>query len=173
MIGLLILFICGLFGSLLGYTYYSHFKDQYYCNYEGIFTGLGSGFLIGLLIILILISGIAFPTKYVVTNKQPIYALDGTNSIEGSFFLGTGSVNSSMKYYYLVKEDGGYSVESVPSNRVVIYYSNTPRIKTLKLQYKNDFLKKHFPLGLNRKYKIYIPEGTIKHDFEVPPFEKG
>lgn len=152
-----------------------------YKAYQAPYGGIGDYFascvlfcLYGLIIYLTisLILTVVCPTQYKMTDQQDIVALDGTNSTQGNFFLGTGSVDSEMKYYYLVEKDGGRKIESTSHDRLTIYNSDNPRIEEYYKVYKNDFLRKNFVVWDNPKYKIYIPEGTIKHDFEVPPFDK-
>lgn len=126
------------------------------------------------IIVSVLITGICsviFPTEYKLIEKHNLLALNGNNKVSGNFFLGTGHINSEMKYYYIIKQKNGKIIKTVSYNNIVIFNSENPKIEKYKKVYKNKLLNKLIfdPLFYN-KYRIYIPKNSIKNKYELPPF---
>src|SRR5690606_33477623 len=89
----------------------------------GCMTGGFIGFVFALAII-------PSDTKQVVTTNSLI-ALKDTSSLQGSFFLGTGSINGEMKYTFYYEADNGFKLKQLDNYRVSIKYDNHPRIETI------------------------------------------
>ena len=61
-----------------------------------------------------------------VLKERPIYSLERSNSTHGSFFLGTGSVNSNPVYYfYMGVGKDEYVLNSADAKSVVLAMSDT------------------------------------------------
>ena len=97
-----------------------------------------------------------------------IRALGNDKNIEGSFFLGSGNISGNLKYTYLEEKDGGVKLEQISADNTIVFEGNNkPRIEVYCEKYTNGFVNK---LGLFTgfvKYKIYIPENSIKYDYNV------
>lgn len=138
----------------------------------GAFIGLLLGFMISL-----------FLSVKLETNKYTYYleTLQDNNDISGSFFLGCGSVDGTMKYTYYYKVDSNsYKMNELynNSNNITIKYinniddNNKPRIE----YYRQEKIKpnkildiNNFSLNININrdpdyYVIYVPKGTIKNN---------
>ncbi|MFW6281663.1 MAG: hypothetical protein ACOC1O_02560 [bacterium] len=110
-------------------------------------------------------------TEEYLYSSNKIYALDGNFETNGNFFLGTGSVDESLKYYYLVKKEGGKKIKSVHANNVILYESDNPRIEVYNVRFKRNWLNNNFICISGLKYKLYIPDGSIKQNYKPVPFD--
>ena len=134
--------------------------------------GLVLGALLGVLVMFVLsglISSVAERESYQAEEKK-LYAVQDTFGTEGSFFLGSGSVDGKMEYVYLTKENKGYLMQSVPVEDVFIIEDNTTKPKMTKHyeRFKNDTLELIFPdLWGDTYYNITIPKGSIKYDYNI------
>lgn len=130
--------------------------------------GAVGGLFLG--IILTIIIGLFFETTTEVYSSERIYALQDNNSITGSFFLGSGSVEGDIKYYYLVAEDGGKFMKSVSADEVIIHddvSSDSARIDNHRAVFKNkNNMRWGMPMTLAKNH-IYIPSGAIKYNYNV------
>jgi hypothetical protein len=156
MISILIL----IFFTILG-SYFLGFKEEWYNISDKIlFSILGAsvGFLIGILVVLLIsgILGIYFPPEPILTENEPLLALNGLTSVEGNFFLGIGSIKGDMEYYYL--------------DNIIICNSDNPQIEKYEYKFKSKFLNNNFICLKDDFYKIYVPKNSIKYDFKIPPF---
>ena len=90
----------------------------------GILTSI-LGFLMAALVSLV-VCGFAVPIAAEAAGAThsiervevtPLYALKDNSNISGTFFLGSGSVNETDYYYYIVREEGkGYCVKKKAIN---------------------------------------------------------
>ena len=96
----------------------------------------------------------SYPRYYRHYNKYvcDIVSLKVDNSYQGSFFLGTGSLNNKTYYVYYSKCDKGYKLDKLETSESFIVETSeiTPSIYHVK-ETKT----------LSDYYNIYVPEGTI------------
>jgi len=142
------------------------------------------GCAIGLLICLIITLVVAeFGNYYdlckhnIKTEYIEIVSLQPFNSVEGSFVLGTGTIDGKMYYIYMKKESGGYRKGKILADDVLICETNevSPRLSWKVLDRKvptwlwpefiipifDDFFKSP------RDFVMYVPKGTIIKEFRV------
>lgn len=106
--------------------------------------------------------------RYEVTSSKDIIALQDNDSVNGNFFLGTGSVNDKMKYVYMVKDNEGYRMETLNANEVTIVYSDEKKVEIQEARFANKNIGLWFGVPMSDvKYKIYVPEGTIKNEYNI------
>lgn len=75
--------------------------------------GASVGVLVGLIIAL------SLPAKTeIVKTTYNLEALQDNNSVNGSFFLGTGQIEGKMKYVFYYEKDGYYKLEQADYNEV-------------------------------------------------------
>jgi hypothetical protein len=170
MISILIL----IFFTILG-SYFLGFKEEWYNISDKIlFSILGAsvGFLIGILVVLLIsgILGIYFPPEPILTENEPLLALNGLTSVEGNFFLGIGSIKGDMEYYYLTDYKDGLKIKTVSMDNIIICNSDNPQIEKYEYKFKSKFLNNNFICLKDDFYKIYVPKNSIKYDFKIPPF---
>jgi len=103
-------------------------------------------------------------------HEFPIVSIERDLNIEGSFFLGSGSISERMYYFtYAVLLDGGYYLVKIPSGVSIIYETNaiSPRVhvtwnSTVTL---NGFSFRDSCLW--KSVRIYVPLGTIIKEFKL------
>lgn len=138
----------------------------------GIPLGALLGGVIGCLIAVI-VGGILYlmpiPQERLLISEMPIYSVVDSQSFNGSFILGCGSISSSLKYYYIIKDEYGSKVSSTDmGNTHIINTNNQPNIK----KYHTDFkCKKWYLLGTNFKetydYILEVPDNTVKYSYNI------
>lgn len=146
-----------------------------YINWGGfdeIIEALIGGVLFSFLYCVILFVIVMFlPYTYTQSHSFEIYALKDNSSINGSFFLGTGSVDGNQVYSFIKEEDGGKKVSSISVDSAIIYEGEdgSPRIDVYDPHIKNKIVRKLFgdmTFG-DSKYKIYIPDNSMINEYNV------
>lgn len=158
--------ICGIIGLIIVLVSFfagiDDIRDILYYLFFGI-AGTIFGGLIGLLIAL------SLPAKTeIVKTTYNLEALQDNNSVNGSFFLGTGQIEGKMKYVFYYENDGYYKLEQADYEEVKVKYSDKkPKVERFNRNYVKDALINHFAIDLNsyQEYIIYVPKGTIKQDY--------
>lgn len=165
----MIMFIIGLAGFIISCIYLS--KTYWGFDSEVFIDSLFVGFVCTCVGLIIALCG------SVVCNPQTpevettyIYAMSDTMGIEGSFFLGTGSVDSEMKYVYMTKTDKGMKIaEPIDTKDAYINYieeGEAPRIEKVHYITDSDLLNFLFIFPQSETY-IYVPEGTVKEVYNI------
>lgn len=131
---------------------------------------LGSMFGMALYLFVSIIIVVGLPTEKVTYNTE-IYALQDNITQQGSFFLGSGNVSGTMKYYYLTKNEDGVTMNTIDATSVVIVESfDKPHLEIQKSRVKDSFWKEQVIFSdfePTLKTKIYITKGSIKYGFNV------
>lgn len=103
-------------------------------------------------------------------DEMSILALADDPGVSGhTYFLGGSNIKSDMYYYYIVPEDdGGRVLKKVKSEDATLYDTERgePHITVCHCHNANPVVRFFFVTEQD-KYKIYIPEGSIKYDFAV------
>ena len=122
------------------------------------FLGIGTGLILWLSIGSII--GLFMPTIDIKETKE-LYALQDSNEISGSFFLGSGRIDEEMHYVYIVKEDRGKQIQSLEIETNDIYLNDNVDTPTL------DIYSKDFKYGW--MYWFAVPRGDCEYVFNIPP----
>ena len=124
------------------------------------FDGPGAlGLIFGILSLVSLICCVSLYPTYLREYTEyvcDIVSIRVDNTPQGSFFLGTGSMDNKTYYVYYSKQDKGYKLEKLEIENAYIIETNemSPCIYKIK---ENHHLKVY--------YKIYVPENTIITSF--------
>lgn len=103
----------------------------------------------------------------------PLYALKDNSNISGTFFLGSGSVNKTDYYYYIVREEGkGYCVKKKAiDNYTYLDYLNSedceydePCLAYYYDEWDNKILR-FFAWSPVNWHTFYVPEGSIIENY--------
>ena len=113
--------------------------------------------------------GLFVPQEAIQDRVIPLATLKDNSSLNGSFFLGIGSVSSEPKYFYIERlENGGFKQSSVDAEGVTLFEDTTePRIITYSSRAKTRWLEW---IGLPVKTfapEIHIPAGSIMKNYVV------
>ena len=103
----------------------------------------------------------------------PLYALKDNSNLSGTFFLGSGSVNETDYYYYIVREEGkGYCVQKKAiNNYTYLDYLNSedceydePCIVYYYDEWDSKILR-FFAWSPANWHTFYVPEGSIIENY--------
>src|SRR5690606_4972966 len=98
----------------------------------------------------------------------PIYSLRNDSSISGSFFLGSGSIDSTEYYYTFYKDKrGGYHRWKIPNYEATLFMdSNEPHAYYEKVTYECPWwISLPFKNTKSTKIDLHVPKGTIIEKF--------
>lgn len=112
--------------------------------------------------------GESLSSTYTLSSSAPIVALKDNKITDGNFFLGCGSIDGDLRYYYAEDSSRGYKVKSVDIDKCYILFDDDrPRIERYDVAAFNK--KRHYiyaiPYGYY--YKLYVPHGSITTEFKV------
>lgn len=104
---------------------------------------------------------------YVKVDEDKIISLQDNNILNKTFFVG---INNGMKYVYMTEENGEMSMKERGIERVNLIYSNeSPKVEKYNPKFSKKIIRLLFgEINLSTStYKIYIPEGTVKQEYNV------
>lgn len=143
------------------YGFYSDGFDYFMM----VFLGLLIGGVIGTAI------AFALPAKTeIVKITYNLEALQGNNSVKGSFFLGSGQIEGKIKYVFYYERDGFYKLEQADYEEVIVKYSDEkPKAERFNRKNVKDAFINNFAIDCNcyQEYIIYVPKGTIKQNYSL------
>lgn len=106
----------------------------------------------------------------IVKATYRLEALQDNNSINGSFFLGSGQIGGRMKYVFYYEKDGYYELEQVDYNKAKVKYSDEkPKVERLTRENVRGAFINNFAIDFNcyEEYIIYVPKGTINNNYSL------
>jgi len=148
------------------------FLSKMFVSYERTFMDYVLGTFIGCFIgiLLSLLIGACIPQKTVEIRRDKLVTLKDNITTEGSFFLGSGTINGEHKYFYYKENgQGGFLAESVNSKGVPIYEDSDtePYISILA----NEFINRKFDVlfipNTDICYAFHIPKNSIIRDYKL------
>jgi len=104
------------------------------------------------------------------TRVEKLNALEGVSGSGGSFFLGTGSFEGTMYYYYLTNASEGEKIKKTKAEDSIIHgIAKNPRIeeKTHKFGGTLGLFLGGIP---KTETHIYLPDNSIKRMYRPEPF---
>jgi hypothetical protein len=109
--------------------------------------------------------------SYDFDSKDKLVSLTAAVGTNGSFFLGSGVVDSDLYYYYYIKQGNQIVPEKIQAtdNNVSIIESNdAPKVMHYITGFKHSYLDAFiFPVYCMDKTVIYIPKGSIKINYHM------
>ena len=141
---------------------------------DEIIGGIAMGFFSAMAFVAIgsmIVSGV-LPKQYYEHSRTELVALKDNTGISGSFFLGSGNINSTMKYYYLVNSEFGLEMRSVEAGvaRIQEKDDESPHLRIMKKQYADPWIRgKIWNLCPAREniYVFVIPPDSVLRDYRV------
>jgi hypothetical protein len=140
-----------------------------------LFGAMAGALAIVLSMLIMLIPAATIHPQYEIVSQQE-YALARVRSgqeIEGSFFLGIGSVSSNVNYNYCIDYGGGnYTVHQISGNNIMVH--ERPELTSGKLVVSKWMPKsgvyKLFLWNMYSSrisYDFYVPEGSIVREYSI------
>lgn len=132
-----------------------------------------AGLVVGVFLYVVIVESY-FPVEkeYVKDWDMPILALNDNASISGRFFLGTGSIDGSMKYFYLYQADRGIKTGYVSADESYVNETDTysPRIEHYIQRPVGGKYRVFLPdpdSQYEDYYNLVIPKGSIMYNYRV------
>lgn len=161
MVTIIICVIIGIIGVLTTIDDFDIFDFMLFGLFIGGLIGVLCGFVIAL----------ALPAKLeLVKTSYNLEALQDNNSVSGKFFLGSGNIESKMKYVFYYNDDDYFRLKQVDYSLVKIKYSDEkPKAECFTYEPVKDVLINYFALDypLDAEYIIHVPKGTIKQNYSL------
>lgn len=125
--------------------------------------GIGLGCWLGALI------GSAVHQEFGVVNQSQLIALADGSQLNGHFFLGSGSMNEEMVYFYYRKEGNGFKADKRNASRAVIFADEetSPYVRDYQAKFSNIFW---YWVAIPLKEKpseFHIPKGSILQNYTL------
>lgn len=151
------------------YAFISNLKDLRKFGYFHVITKSFISSLFGIMLGALVSFFIPSQMKEVV-EVYNLESIKDNSSISGSFFLGSGSINGSMKYCCYIEENGVYKMfTSDVYNSSIKYTDDKPVVE--KISYvKTDAFINYFSNSLKRfenKYVYKVPKGSIMNNYNL------
>lgn len=160
----------GLIGLYICYIEFWRYVGFYFTDI--VTTTLLTAFIVLLSMLLGLLVALSLPMKTeTIMNEYKIVALQDNNSTSGNFYLGSGQINSEMKYVFYCEEEDGFKMKQANFEHTVIKYSDTIKCEVYREIEVKSFIN-YFALDCsveeeNLKHIIYIPKGSIKSNYSL------
>ena len=104
--------------------------------------------------------------KQIEIDRYNIASLCTTESVNGSFILGCGTIHNTLTYTTIAKLGGNRfrRIQLVSNDIVILETNSTPCV----IKYKLGMNSKYFlPAGTPKFYVIRVPPGTIIKQFKI------
>lgn len=129
------------------------------------------GFIIGLVLAIgsSIISDLTFEKESIYIGSKEIHALRDNVGITGQFFLGSGGVDSKLKYHYITKEDKGMRTRSVDVGNAYINEIDgvEPSVSYYKKQFKNKTIQWLTPAFYISELIFEVPPNSVIQDYNI------
>jgi hypothetical protein len=167
----------------LRFSYKKRYNSSYYDSYDfsdrviGIF--MTTVMTAGIYIVAALLTAYSTDTHITKTVKVNIVSTNRNQNLNGSFFIGSGTVNSNKVYAVMVKleEKDSYIEKNLPQNTIIVedtdnntsYYEYTTCDNTKNTMYDLGKFKTVFVCldDTQSHFKLHIPKNTIIKEFSV------
>lgn len=106
-------------------------------------------------------------------HSQKIVSLEDRAGQEGTFVLGSGTIESSMYYYYMKDQGNGrFRMDKIDASTVDISFSDDPRLETSVPVFKYKIMDWLFFGTTARDARgviqtLYVPKDTIQKSFNI------
>lgn len=129
------------------------------------------GFLVGLFLgcIIAIAVGLFFETKTISSHHCYIYSLGDKSNVEGSFFLGSGSVKEKEYYVFYSKDNIGYKYSKLETSSCRIQETDErPEL----IRNKSEFVDSNMnlwgiPKSPEAAWILKVPKGTIIRNYKL------
>lgn len=131
----------------------------------GLLIGVGFGTVVMFTL------GQAVPSHLVETGERhEIGALQDSGDYSGRFFLGSGTIDGDLSFFFYQREGGGYVARKAEGWRTVIYTDERerPYVATLRTAVSDPFWA-NFAMswGSQRLYALHVPPGSIVANYTL------
>ena len=143
---------------------YFEFRDGFLVWILATFISATASALLLLLLLITIPSNITIESE-----KYELRALAVSDTVKGSFFLGSGTIGGKRVLNYIVTDDEGFmELQSVPTSASRIAEGDWVPSVTVNQHYKsNPWLYPWGGVGAGQTYDFRIPSGSVLEDFTI------
>lgn len=170
---LTILIFAGI-GLLLGVYVIFHEFGRHFIDVGTVILAILTGFIFGAVLAVfgaLIALSISCKTEDVVVGRSELMCLTDKSSMQGSFFLGSGTIGETMKYaFYIKNKDQTFRLHVIDAQQAYIKYiksGNTPYIEQIKVVRSKDDRNVWSCFIEQYKYIFYVPNGSIKQNYTL------
>lgn len=114
----------------------------------------------------------SYPDRWECVEKIELRSMGNSEGLQGSFFLGCGSINTVSTFHYYGKYDGYFKKEWLGTAKAIIYEEirtdGELRIYHWKAIEPNPLISiKGRNYERTARYEFHIPEGSIAREFDL------
>jgi hypothetical protein len=125
------------------------------------------GSLAAVLLVTVLFSAFPYTPIVVSSSTQTLTTLNTSTASQGTFFLGTGTVEGESVINYVTNENGVYRVQSVDADQATILTDSGEPTVIINVTQRENTAILPFRLPTLDTYEFHIPEGSITANYEV------
>lgn len=161
-------------GTFIGFMVYFWLNEGF--DYGNWILAFISSFMIAFCVGTVSHFAIGYTTSDVNVEVQHanIVSLDRGSGASGTFFLGTGQIESKPVYFFYVPEREGYKLKHISAHKTLLVESDdvSPRLQWDNVvrysKYPNFlYLSDYQELEENREdHKLFVPKGSIIRTFK-------
>jgi hypothetical protein len=108
------------------------------------------------------------PSHYNKVATVKLQALKTTSSLEGRFFLASGTVDDEVEYAWLAKDENGFITRHSVEARYA-YIIEDGETATLEYRYQCNTWTFPWETCMSPAYVFTVPTGSVLNEFEVTP----
>ncbi|MEH2977914.1 hypothetical protein [Bacillus amyloliquefaciens] len=113
-----------------------------------------------------------FDDHAVLEEKVNVYSIKDNINISGKFVMGSGVIDDTQYFYFVIEKEGFKSVHKVKAetSRVKEGDYKTPYMKKYRYEYTNKFVRLMFgesPPFKERSSDFFLPEHTVTQEYNV------
>jgi hypothetical protein len=140
------------------------------------FLGMFIGAFCSIILFGIFSATISHTSERIEKDRVQLVALIGSDEIQGSFFLVSGSIGSEQYYkYYYQTADGGKKFGKISAEGVTVYEEDRQDAYIVRVGTRDKYSSRVyfwlFPRFLQAEslgvYTIHVPKGTIKAEYKL------
>lgn len=133
---------------------------------EAIMFFLFGSIIAGLLGFVLNLSFLGLVNNDETVKVVPLASLSDGSGIHGSFFLGSGYVDSRPMFMYYTNNGGVYRLKQEPADRSFVTYTDGP--PQLVIHYENSSNRWVSVVNDDSpEYEFRVPQGSVKSDFTL------
>lgn len=133
--------------------------------FNSVFAG-AIGAVVGMFVAMVLST--AVPRTHTTNEPVTLVSMRNQDGLTGSFIFGSGSINSSMSYHFLIKQKDGSLVPNSVLSTELVHFIEDPELKNVG--YWQTTLRQTDPSHWLYNWTIFHSDRTrvVRQEFRVP-----
>lgn len=161
------IYVLALIGLSIGFLIYlkgtrRNNTEFFFNSFMGGFLGCVAGIIIAMMVSLVV------PTTLTAKDPVTLVSMRNQDGLTGSFIFGSGSINSSMSYNFLMKQKDGSMVPGTVSSSEIVHFIEDPELKNIG--YWQTTIRQSDPSHWLYNWTIFHSDRNrvVRQEFRVP-----